>query len=36
MIKKIFALFLFYFLFQQANSGENDIYKKIDVFGGSA
>jgi carboxyl-terminal processing protease len=33
MIKKIFALFLFYFLFQQANSGENDIYKKIDVFG---
>ena len=33
MTKKIFALFLFYFLFQQANSGENDIYKKIDVFG---
>ena len=33
MIKKIFELFLFYFLFQQANSGENDIYKKIDVFG---
>ena len=33
MTKKILALFLFYFLFQQANSGENDIYKKIDVFG---
>ena len=36
MTKKILALFLFYFFFQQANSGENDIYKKIDVFGGSA
>ena len=33
MTRKILALFLFYFLFQQANSGENDIYKKIDVFG---
>ena len=33
MTKKILVLFLFYFLFQQANSGENDIYKKIDVFG---
>ena len=33
MTKKILALFLFYFLFQQANSDENDIYKKIDVFG---
>ena len=33
MTKKILALFLFYFFFQQANSGENDIYKKIDVFG---
>ena len=33
MAKKILVLFLFYFLFQQANSGENDIYKKIDVFG---
>ena len=25
--------FLFCFLFQQANSAENDIYKKIDLFG---
>ena len=33
MTKKILVLFLFYFLFQQANSNENDIYKKIDVFG---
>ena len=33
MTKKILALFLFYFLFQQVNSDENDIYKKIDVFG---
>ena len=33
MIKKIFALFLFYFLFQEANSDEYYIYNKIDVFG---
>ena len=33
MTKKILALFLFYFLFQQVNSAENDIYKKIDLFG---
>ena len=26
-------LFLFCFLFQQVNSAENDIYKKIDLFG---
>ena len=32
-MKKILALFLFCFLFQQVNSAENDIYKKIDLFG---
>ena len=32
-MKKILTLFLFYFLFQQVNSAENDIYKKIDLFG---
>ena len=32
-MKKILALFLFHFLFQQVNSAENDIYKKIDLFG---
>ncbi len=32
-MKKVFTLFLFYFLFQQVNSAENDIYKKIDLFG---
>ena len=32
-MKKVLALFLFYFLFQQVNSAENDIYKKIDLFG---
>ena len=32
-MKKILTLFLFYFLFQQVNSTENDIYKKIDLFG---
>ena len=34
MIKKIFILFLFYFsFFQIVNTAENDIYKKIDLFG---
>tara|TARA_B100001093_G_scaffold507297_1_gene567612 strand:- start:118 stop:1248 length:1131 start_codon:yes stop_codon:yes gene_type:complete len=33
-MKKILILFLFSFiLFQKANSAENDIYKKIDLFG---
>ena len=33
-MKKIFILFLFYYIFLQgANSAENDIYKKIDLFG---
>ena len=32
-MKKILALFLFCFLFQHVNSAENDIYKKIDLFG---
>ena len=32
-MKKVLTLFLFCFLFQQANSAENDIYKKIDLFG---
>ncbi len=32
-MKKVFTLFLFCFLFQQVNSAENDIYKKIDLFG---
>ena len=33
-MKKIFISFLFFFiLFQKANSAENDIYKKIDLFG---
>ncbi len=32
-MKKVLILFLFYFLFQQVNSAENDIYKKIDLFG---
>ncbi len=32
-MKKALILFLFYFLFQQVNSAENDIYKKIDLFG---
>ncbi len=32
-MKKVLTLFLFSFLFQQVNSAENDIYKKIDLFG---
>ncbi len=32
-MKKVLTLFLFYFLFQHVNSAENDIYKKIDLFG---
>ena len=32
-MKKILTLFLFCFLFQQVNSAENEIYKKIDLFG---
>ena len=32
-MKKLIALFLFYCLFQGVNSAENDIYKKIDLFG---
>ena len=32
-MKKVLTLFLFYFLFQQVNSAENNIYKKIDLFG---
>ncbi|WP_440929219.1 S41 family peptidase [Candidatus Pelagibacter sp.] len=32
-MKKVLKLFLFCFLFQQVNSAENDIYKKIDLFG---
>ena len=32
-MKKVLTLFLFYFLFQQVNSAENEIYKKIDLFG---
>ena len=32
-MKKVLILFLFCFLFQQVNSAENDIYKKIDLVG---
>ena len=32
-MKKVLTLFLFCFLFQQVNSTENNIYKKIDLFG---
>ena len=32
-MKKVLTLFLFCFLFKQVNSAENDIYKKIDLFG---
>jgi carboxyl-terminal processing protease len=32
-MKKVLTLLLFCFLFQQVNSAENDIYKKIDLFG---
>ena len=32
-MKKVLTLFLFCFLFQQVSSAENDIYKKIDLFG---
>ena len=32
-MKKVLTLFLFCFLIQQVNSAENDIYKKIDLFG---
>ena len=32
-MKKVLTLFLFCFLFQHVNSAENDIYKKIDLFG---
>ena len=32
-MKKVLTLFLFCFLFQQVKSAENDIYKKIDLFG---
>ena len=32
-MKKVLTLFLFCFLFQEVNSAENDIYKKIDLFG---
>ena len=32
-MRKVLTLFLFCFLFQQVNSAENDIYKKIDLFG---
>ena len=32
-MKKVLTLFLFCFLYQQVNSAENDIYKKIDLFG---
>ncbi len=32
-MKKVLTLFLFFFLFQHVNSAENDIYKKIDLFG---
>ncbi len=32
-MKKVLTLFLFCFLFQQVNSAENNIYKKIDLFG---
>ena len=32
-MKKVLTLFLFCFLFQNVNSAENDIYKKIDLFG---
>ena len=32
-MKKVLTLFLFCFLFQKVNSAENDIYKKIDLFG---
>ena len=32
-MKKVLTLFLFCFIFNQVNSAENDIYKKIDLFG---
>ncbi|WP_440921885.1 S41 family peptidase [Candidatus Pelagibacter sp.] len=32
-MKKVLTLFLFCFLFQYVDSAENDIYKKIDLFG---
>ena len=32
-MKKVLTIFLFCILFQQVNSAENDIYKKIDLFG---
>ncbi len=32
-MKKALTLFFFCFLFQHVNSAENDIYKKIDLFG---
>ena len=32
-MKKVLTLFLFCFAFQHVNSAENDIYKKIDLFG---
>ena len=32
-MKKVLTLFLFCFLFQKVNSAENEIYKKIDLFG---
>ena len=32
-MKKVLTLFLFCSLFQQVNSAENEIYKKIDLFG---
>ena len=32
-MKKVLTLFLFCFLFQQVSSAENEIYKKIDLFG---
>ena len=32
-MKKVLTLFLFCFVFQHVNSAENDIYKKIDLFG---
>ncbi len=32
-MKKIFVLFIFYFIFQQNLLGESNVYKKIDLFG---
>ncbi len=32
-MKKVLTSILFCFLFQHVNSAENDIYKKIDLFG---